>query len=101
MTNKHTGWYVVCLGATILTLGAVLLFTAQSEMWATVGLVCGLLGGGGVGTGVALLLFPDAGVTYEEEDWDYRWEPPCFVHGDEPCLELTEHCPPDRVRERA
>lgn len=43
----------------MLALGATFMVLAESDTWATVGLVLGLLGGGGLGTGLSLLLFPD------------------------------------------
>lgn len=111
--SKRTGWVVLSQGAVFILFGALVLFRAETEVWATVGLVIGLLGGGGMGTGLSLLLFPEHESTaeWEDEEAEYPdpmrtppavieqdpiWFPRCRVHGFDQCAMRTRHCPSGR-----
>lgn len=70
MTSNRAGWFVLTQGGVMLALGATFMVLAESDTWATVGLVLGLLGGGGLGTGLSLLLFPDGPARLgDEPEW--------------------------------
>lgn len=94
--NRATGVRVLILGAALLVWGAAILFTSESDTWNSVGLVLGALGGLAVGTGLSLIIYPDAGedvdVFYEplELSADDRTYSVCEAHGVMGCAECWE-----------
>ena len=71
--TRGTGVWVLGLGAILLVWGAAILFTSETDVWNSAGLIIGALGGLAVGTGLSLIIYPDSNEVdsfYEdEEEW--------------------------------
>lgn len=68
-----TGRWLFGYGVALLIFAAVLMVNAETEVWQAVALVVALLGGYGLGTGMAVMMIPgehdDIDVHYDA-DWD-------------------------------
>lgn len=83
--ERRTGAWVFGYGLALLVVSVIVMVYSTTELWDTVSLVVGLLGGFGLGTGMAIMMIPadDADLSDFYDDPlrtpPQRWELPAQV----------------------